>query len=192
MAAALVVGLIVGSAAAYEVAAAGVANSVTVLTKTETATSTSTLIISSTQLLKNAYLNYLEDVDSRNASAIVSDYATNATMLYGGDAGLSTGGCTLLLGTSLIQDYFRFVLSQTEYAGTVTNASTPTVGEIGNFATVNGSFTLSGIAPGQTHPVQFDVRVALSLSFVYLGGSWLIDRESWTPYGADESFNRNC
>ena len=141
-------------------------------TVTTTATVTTQLPAGDYNLVVSAYTNHLSVLSSRNVSALLGGYESNSMVEWTGEAaglqGNYTGDGIGRVLTTLLGHMTNFTLS---------NETQPIVGVQGRYWVVNSTFhwagysTVDGILTG---------TVAAEDSYVHVGNTWLIARETWT------------
>jgi len=148
---------------------------------TKTVTSTTTVTTVSTvpdayEQVASAYANHLLLLDSRNVSALLSGYESNATVVWTGDAmGLQGNYTGIGNGSGEIGRVFEYI------PGSMINLTlsneNQTIGGVQGGYWVNSTFDWAGYS-SLAGPVGGSV--AAQDSYVYVGNTWLIARETWT------------
>jgi outer membrane protein assembly factor BamB len=159
-----------------------------IVTSTTTVTTASTVTGAYDQVAGN-YLNYLSALDTRNISALTSEYERNATIEYTGNLGLGglAGNYTGLGNISiLLRDLPNFFSNYS-----VSNES-QTIGAEGPYWVVNSSFNIAG-----NSPIEGNINATIAAQYRYadVNGTWLIATQTWNflkyyvqfPVSAEES-----
>ena len=146
---------------------------------TRTVTSTTTVVSTVPDVydqVDNSFANHVLFLSSANASAIASQFESNATVTWTGDIAPFQGN---YVGAGNI-----FILMNSSIAGrgsifSVGNVTHSVVGISGDSALVNSSFAFSGkaVSLGAT----YNGTVSAQDFFVYsaANGTWLISGETW-------------
>jgi hypothetical protein len=174
----LVIGLLVGAAGMYALTGSIHATNVTTTTITLTSSSTSmtTVTVIPTQQVVDAYDGHIQSIESGNLTSIVAGFEDNATVqLLDNLIGQATlgrpGNSSVEFG--IFQTWFHTVTvaNQTYYV------SFPGRSE---HASVNSTFNMYGSTDITAPPtLAYVMSVSLYVSFVNLGGHWLISEEQW-------------
>jgi hypothetical protein len=144
------------------------------LLSTRTVTTTTTAAVSTIpsayDQVASAYANHLLVLDSDNTSALIDGYASNATIEWTGDAnghdGNYTGGNLRILLIGFTEGFDNYSLSN----------ETQAIGAKGGFWLVNSAFDVDGFGG----PVgNINITIDAQDSYVHVGSSWLIARETW-------------
>lgn len=146
-------------------------------TVTLTTTVTASLPTEDYSQVASAYANHLLMVSTRNVTALLSGYESNATVEWTGQAsglggnytgtGNESGSIGRLLGT-FPGNMVNLTLSED---------SQPTVGVQGNSLVVGSTFSWNGF---NSYDGNISGLVVAQDSFAYSGNTWLIAHETWT------------
>jgi hypothetical protein len=146
-------------------------------TVTSTTTVTASLPTEDYSQVASAYASHLLMLSSRNVSALLSGYESNATVEWTGQAsglggnytgtGNGSGSIGRLLGT-FPGNMVNLTLSED---------SQPTVGIQGNSMVVGSTFSWNGF---NSYDGNISGLVVAQDSFAYAGNIWLIAHETWT------------
>jgi hypothetical protein len=141
-------------------------------TVTTTATVTTELPAGDYNLVASAYTNHLSVLGSKNVSALLGGYENNSTVEWTGEAAGQQGNYTGEGIGRLLTTFLRYMTNFT-----LSNETQPLLGVQGRYWVVNSTFhwagysTVDGILTG---------TVAAEDSYVHVGNTWLIARETWT------------
>jgi hypothetical protein len=164
------------------------------ITVTSISSVTTTTPIDSIQQVREAYLSYLQDVKSENASIVVDDYTNNATLAYevnnpsGGMGGSNTGSNQIkqFYNQNIFFDNTMNLANESYIVSLSSNESE---------AIIHSNVTVYGESPDSLPNNQngfYVANVALSIGFVHVGDDWLISSERWYDVNAVagcQSFN---
>jgi len=150
------------------------------LLSTRTVTSTTTTAVSTIpdayEQVASTYANRLLQLDARNVSALLSGYESNATVVWTGDAmGLQGNYTGMGNGSGEIGRVFEYIPGSMINL-TLSNENQTIVRVQGGYW-VNSTFDWAGYS-SLAGPVGGSV--AAQDSYVYVGNTWLIARETWT------------
>jgi hypothetical protein len=146
-------------------------------------TKTATLTVTTSdayEQVQNAYASHMTVLSTRNPSAVVSGYESNATVEWTGVVAGLTGNYSgaadikILLG-SFIGKFLNFSLSN-EYQS---------VGVKGNVSVINSTFNFQGYS---SVVGQVNGTIAAQDVYEHVGSSWLIARETWNFAQFNEQF----
>lgn len=172
------------------------ATSVSTTTSTTTLTTTFTSTFDPTKTLTDAYLSHIGAIESRNASALVSQYETNAMLQYP----LSTGTAELFEGAANITRFYEEQPTNTSQAiscvtcielkapfalanetHSIIVSSDDKTGDVTSNLVFYGTISFGGCyvqgvgsCDTQYYSIGFDI------SYVLQGNSWLISTEILT------------
>jgi hypothetical protein len=179
-----VVLLLVGASAGYlygvSSTSARTTTSVTTTTTTLTTASIPSTVPDTYDQVAGTYADHLLLLEARNASALASQYETNATIEWKGVSGgcdgnyTGTGSITMLLGDLLTRSSSLLVSNETQ-----------TIGAEGKDWVVNSTFNFVG---NSTFVGIFVGRIAAQDSYFSSGQTWSIAKETWNFLSYDSSF----
>jgi hypothetical protein len=161
---------------------------VTTITTTPISVSTVSTVPDAYDQVASAYANQLLLLDTRNTSALVSGYESNATVEWKDNSGgcdgnySGTGEIAMPLGALLANDSYFLVSNETQ-----------TIRTEGNQWAVNSTFDFVGNSTADksiAYPYvgYFEGRIAAQDSYVRVGEKWLIASETWNFLLFDSQF----
>jgi hypothetical protein len=193
VAAALVLGLLIGAGATYFLVGRYPSQKTTMVTETMTnqvgaATATTTrtgVITNSTLAVMDAYTAHLQNIRSENLDAIVSDYESNATIDVTGVGGLVGIGGNYS-GASSIRSLYDELLFEVKTTVNLANVSYTADVPEKEGAGVSSNFTLYGDADGIVLFIEggctscvYVSNISEHVSYAYSDNdSWLISAET--------------
>ena len=146
------------------------------LFSTRTVTSTTTVTIVSTvpdayAQIASIHANYLALLNSSDTAALKSEYESNATVVWKGEAPGLVGNYTGLLNIGILLGSFR-----DPFLNFSVSNETQIITPKGNLWIVNSTFDIHGYGSvvGNT-----DIAIAAEDSYVHVGNTWLIANETW-------------
>ena len=128
----------------------------------------------------STYADHLLLLEARNASALASQYETNATIEWKGSSGGCDGNYT---GTAGINRLFGDLLTRS--SSLLVSNETQTIGAEGKNWVVNSTFNLVG---NSTIVGIFEGRISAQDSYFSSGQTWSIAQETWNFLIYDSSF----
>jgi len=151
--------------------------------RTVTSTTTTTVTTAPTKgydQVESAFANHLSAFGSRNVSALLSGYETNATVVLTGDAMGLQGNYSTPYQIEKTLGYFLTGLDNL----TLSNETVTTVGVQGSYWIINSTFNWSGYS---SRVGASSGAVSLQDSYA-LGYTWLIARETWNFIGWEAQY----
>jgi hypothetical protein len=155
------------------------------LFSTRTMTSTTTVTTVSTVpdaygQLANSHANFLALLNSSDATALKSQYESNATVTWKGAAPGLVGTYSGLLNIGILLGSFKG-----KFVNFSVSSESLTIAAKGNSGVVNSTLGISAYSAvvGKT-----SMAIAAEDSYVQVGDKWLIGSETWTFLSFDEQF----
>jgi hypothetical protein len=191
---------LIGAGIAYSLVSPGSVRTATTTvdqttTQTVTNISTTTVTINSTQEVMSAFAAHLRGIESRNVTALVAQYESNATL----DLVCSPNG----LGGVYTGAYNINILYPVMFNSPGINFTDFSPGVFANVkgeTTVNSTFNAQGSESGPTITAfsgganlteSWTSSVRLGASYVNVGNSWLISSETWI-FGDINTVSNTC
>jgi len=149
---------------------------------TTTKTTTASTSLDAYEQVADSFANHMLSISSRNASAIASQYESNASVIWTGQGttGLAFGG----MGGTYVGANDIFIIMNASFIGqgssfAVGSVTHTIVATSDDSAEVNSSFAFFG--QNTSLGGNFNGTVSAQDSYVYSAsnGGWLISRETW-------------